>query len=468
MFDTLTNRLQSAFQRLRGKGRLTEDDVKEALREIRRALLEADVNHSVAKELTDRIREKAVGQDILQSLSAAQQVVKIVNDELTALMGGGQAKLANAPKPPTVIMLVGLQGAGKTTAAAKLARYLALSEHRRPLLVAADIYRPAAIEQLQVLGSQINVPVLAPGSDVPPPEIARRALDEARRGGYDYVLIDTAGRLHIDEELMDELRRVQATAQPDEVLLVIDAMTGQDAVNVAKTFHEQIGVTGAILTKLDGDARGGAALTVRHATGCPIKFVGTGEKPDALEPFHPDRMASRILGMGDVLTLIEKAQATINEDDARALEAKFRRNEFTLEDFLTQLQQMRKLGPLDQLLGMIPGMGKLNKSMQGNSVDEGQFRKVEAIILSMSFKERQNPELVMKSSGRRVRIARGSGTEVRDVNQLLRRFDEMRKLMKQFSGMGKHSSRVQSSLAGLAKGRSSFGQPGGGKGKRRR
>ncbi|PWI57357.1 signal recognition particle protein [Sulfoacidibacillus thermotolerans] len=451
MFDTLTSRLQGAFQKLRGKGRLSEDDVKEALREIRRALLEADVNHVVAKEFIERIRERAVGQEILQSLSAAQQVVKIVNDELTDLMGGAQAKLARAAKPPTVILLVGLQGAGKTTAAAKLARHLKASEHRRPLLVAADIYRPAAISQLQVLGEQIGVQVFTLGDQVNPREIALRALDEARRGGFDYVLIDTAGRLHIDETLMQELQDIEKSVNPDEILLVVDAMTGQDAVNVASHFREQLSLTGIIMTKLDGDTRGGAALTVRHVTGCPIKFVGIGEKVDALEPFYPDRMASRILGMGDVMTLIERAQAAIDEKDALELEAKIRRNEFTLEDFLSQLQQVRKLGPLDQLLGLIPGMGKF-KQLQGATVDESQIKKIEAIIYSMSIAERRNPDLVMKSSSRRQRIARGSGTEVRDVNQLLRKFDDMRKLMKQFSSLGKNPSRALGGLANQLKG----------------
>lgn len=466
MFDTLTTRLQGAFQKLRGKGRLSEDDVKDALREIRRALLEADVNHVVAKDFIDRIRERAVGQEILQSLSAAQQVIKIVNDEMTELMGGEQAKIAHAAKPPTVIMLAGLQGAGKTTAAAKLALHLKNSEHRHPLLVAADIYRPAAIKQLQVLGEQIGVSVFSLGDQVSPQDIARQAMDEARRGGFDYVLIDTAGRLHIDEALMQELLDIQRVAEPDEILLVVDAMTGQDAVNVAQHFHEQLSLTGLIMTKLDGDTRGGAALSVRHVTGCPIKFVGTGEKPEALEPFYPDRMASRILGMGDVMTLIERAQATIDEKDARELEAKIRRNEFTLEDFLSQLQQVRKLGPLDQLLGMIPGMGKM-KQLQGASVDEGQIKKIEAIIYSMSLAERRNPDLVMKSSSRRQRIAKGSGMEVRDVNQLLRKFDEMRKLMKQFSSLGKNPSRALGGLAGQFKGGGSSYGGGSRKGKRR-
>ncbi len=457
MFDALSLRLQGAFQKLRSKGRLTEDDVKDAMREIRRALLEADVHHAVAKEFTERVREKAVGQEILQSLSAAQQVVKIVHDELVSLMGGEQERIARAAKPPTVVMLVGLQGAGKTTAAAKLARHLVIKEHRRPLLVAADIYRPAAIDQLRILAQQIDVAIYAPGNHISPPDIVRDAMEEARRAGNDYVIIDTAGRLHIDETLMQELSVMKDIAQPHEILLVIDAMTGQDAITVAEHFHSQLSVTGIVLTKLDGDTRGGAALTVRHVTGCPVKFVGTGEKTDALEPFYPDRMASRILGMGDVLSLIEKAQETIDEKQAKELEAKLLKNEFTLDDFLAQLQQVRKLGPLDQLLGMLPGMGKL-KQLPAGAVDGSQMSKVEAIILSMSKAERAKPELVTKSSSRRIRIAKGSGTQVKDVNQLLRQFEEMRKMMKQFSSLAKGGKKGLGSLAGAM---GSMGKKGG-------
>lgn len=468
VFDKLTNRLQDAFQKLRGKGKLTEEDVREALREIRRALLEADVHHTVAKDLTERIRERAVGQEILQSLSAAQQVVKIVNDELVALMGGEQARLIRTAKPPTVILMAGTQGSGKTTASAKLARYLVETEHRRPLLVAADIYRPAAIRQLEILGEQIQVSVFTRGTDMAPPEIARQALDEARRGGYDTVIIDTAGRLHVDEGLMQELEQIQKVSDPQEILLVVDAMTGQDAVNVAQEFHRRFPLTGVVLTKMDSDTRGGAALTVHHVTGCPIKFVGVGEKLDALEPFYPDRMASRILGMGDVLSLIERAQSVIDEDAAKDLEAKLRRNEFTFDDFLSQLNQVKKMGPLDQILGMLPGMGKL-KQLQPEGVDEGALKKVEAIILSMTKGERQQPELVMKSSSRRVRIAKGSGTQVRDVNQLLRQFDEMRKMFKQFSGMGKSPRKAMSGLAQSLRsgGGGSFPRGGYPRGKRR-
>ncbi len=456
MFDTLSDRLQTTFRRLRGKGRLAEGDVSEALREVRRALLEADVNHAVAREFVERVRQRAIGQEILQSLSAAQQVVKIVNDELVALMGGEQARLARAAQPPTVVMLVGLQGAGKTTAIAKLARLLHTAEHRRPLLVAADIYRPAAVTQLQLLGRQIDVPVFSKG-DALPQDIVRQALAEARRAGHDYVLVDTAGRLQIDGEMMDELIDLKRLAAPQEILLVLDAMTGQEAVAVAQEFHRALGVTGVILSKMDSDTRGGAALTVRHITGCPIKYVGTGERPDAptggLEPFHPDRMASRILGMGDVLTLIEKAQATIDERQARELEEKIRHNDFTFDDFLAQLRQVKNLGPLDQLLGMLPGMGRMKQMKESvTAAPDGQLKKVEAIILSMSREERGRPELIEKSASRRLRIAKGSGTQVKDVNQLLRQFSEMRKLMKQFSGLGKGGRRGAGALGQLGAG----------------
>lgn len=467
LFDTLADRLQGVFKKLRGKGRLSDDDVKEAMREIRRALLEADVNYAVARDFVERVREKAVGQEILQSLSAAQQVVKIVNDELVALMGSEQARLARASQPPTVVMLAGLQGAGKTTVAAKLARYLGATEHRRPLLVAADIYRPAAVTQLQVLGEQVGVPVFSLPAGAAPPEIVKAALLEARRGGHDYVLIDTAGRLQIDERLMEELIDIKDLARPHEILLVVDAMTGQEAIEVARTFDEKLALTGVVMTKLDSDARGGAALTIRQATGCPIKFVGVGEKMDALEPFYPDRMASRILGMGDVLTFIEKAQAAIDEKQARSMAERLRRNEFTFDDFLSQLQQVKNLGPLDQLLRMIPGFGQIRQLREG-AVDDRQLRKVEAIILSMSKEERAQPELIAKSSARRLRIARGSGTQVKDVNQLLRQFEDMRKVMKQMSGLGPGAMKGLGGLGGLRGGRNNFGSPTGRGGKRRR
>ena len=474
VFDTLSDRLQATFRRLRGKGRLSPDDVKEALREVRRALLEADVNHVVAREFIDRVQERAVGQEILQSLSAAQQVVKIVSDELTALMGGEQSRLARAAQPPTVVMLVGLQGAGKTTAIAKLARLLKTSEHRRPLLVAADVYRPAAVTQLQLLGEQIGAPVFALTGAAKPRDIVDQALAEARRAGNDYVLVDTAGRLQVDSAMMEELRDLKALAAPQEILLVVDAMTGQDAITVAQEFHRVLGVTGVILSKMDSDTRGGAALTVRHATGCPIKYVGTSERPDGLEPFYPDRMASRILGMGDVLSLIEKAQATVDEGQARELEQKLLRNEFTFDDFLAQLQQVKNLGPLDQLLGMLPGMGRM-KQMKESAADTGQLKKVEAIILSMSREERGRPELIEKSATRRMRIAKGSGTQVKDVNQLLRQFGEMRKVMKQFSGFGKGGRGAMKGMGGMGPfgggmkgGPRDFAPRGGSRGKKRR
>ncbi|ARU62413.1 signal recognition particle protein [Tumebacillus avium] len=433
VFEGLANRLQDTFNRLRGKGKLGESDVKEAMREVRLALLEADVNFKVVKDFVEKVRERAVGQEVLQSLTPGQHVIKIVNEELTALMGGEQAKLA-VTKPPTVIMMVGLQGAGKTTHVGKLARLLQ-KERKKPLLVAGDIYRPAAIKQLQVLGEQLDAEVFSLGDQVSPVEIAKQALHHATIHGHDYVLIDTAGRLHIDEQLMDELQRVKSEVNPDEILLVVDAMTGQDAVNVAQSFHSQLAVTGAILTKLDGDTRGGAALSIRAVTGIPIKYAGIGEKIDAIEPFHPDRMASRILGMGDVLTLIEKAQANIDKDKAMEMERKLRNADFTLDDFLDQLQQVKQLGPLDQLLGMMPGMNKAMKGLQNANVDEKQIGRVEAIIRSMTPIERIEPKVI--DSSRRKRIAKGSGTTVQDVNRLLKQFEEMQKMMKQFSGMAK-------------------------------
>ncbi|MCX7568464.1 signal recognition particle protein [Tumebacillus sp. DT12] len=433
VFESLANRLQDTFNRLRGKGKLSESDVKEAMREVRLALLEADVNFKVVKDFVEKVRERAIGQEVLQSLTPGQHVIKIVNDELTELMGGSQAKLNISNKPPTVIMMVGLQGAGKTTHTGKLAKLLQ-KEKKKPLLVACDIYRPAAIKQLQVLGEQLQVPVFSLGDQVSPVEIARKGLEHAISYGHDYVLIDTAGRLHIDETLMDELRNIKEAVQPSEILLVVDAMTGQVAVEVAETFNNTLDVTGTILTKLDGDTRGGAALSIRAVTGTPIKYVGTGEKIDAIEPFHPDRMASRILGMGDVLTLIEKAQASIDQDKAMDLERKMRNADFTLEDFLDQLSQVKNLGPLDQILGMLPGMNKV-KGMQNMNVDDKQINRIEAIIQSMTPAERREPKLI--DSSRRKRIAKGSGMTVQDVNRLLKQFEEMQKMMKQFSGMAK-------------------------------
>ncbi|MBL0388865.1 signal recognition particle protein [Tumebacillus sp. ITR2] len=433
VFEGLANRLQDTFNRLRGKGKLSESDVTEAMREVRLALLEADVNFKVVKDFVAKVKERAVGQEVLQSLTPGQHVIKIVNEELTALMGGEQAKLTVSSKPPTVYMMVGLQGAGKTTHTGKLAKLLQ-KDRKKPLLVACDVYRPAAIKQLQVLGEQLDVPVFSLGNEVSPVEIARQAMEHAKSHGHDYVLIDTAGRLHIDEALMDELKQIKETVQPDEILLVVDAMTGQDAVNVAESFNTQLDVTGAILTKLDGDTRGGAALSIRAVTGTPIKYAGIGEKIDAIEPFHPDRMASRILGMGDVLTLIEKAQANIDKDKALDLERKMRNADFTLEDFLDQLQQVKQMGPLDQIMGMLPGMNKI-KGMQNVNVDDKQIGRVEAIIRSMTPVERTEPGVI--NSSRRKRIAAGSGTSVQEVNRLLKQFEDMQKMMKQFSGMAK-------------------------------
>lgn len=433
MFKGLGERLDEIFKSLKGKGRLTEDDVNQAMREVRMALLEADVNFKVVKDFVAQVKERAVGQDVLGSLSPAQQVIKIVKDELTELLGGTQAKINLSPKPPTVIMLVGLQGAGKTTTAGKLAKLLS-KQGRRPLLVAADIYRPAAIKQLQVLGEQLKIPVFSMGQENPV-QIARAAVENAGSTGKDLVIIDTAGRLHINEELMGELADIKTTVKPHEILLVVDAMTGQEAVNVADTFNQKLGLDGIIMTKLDGDARGGAALSVRKVTGTPIKFAGMGEKLDALEPFHPDRMADRILGMGDVLTLIEKAQANFDAEQAAKLNKKIRQADFNLEDFLDQMQQIKKLGPLEQVLGMIPGMGKLTKQLKDQQLNGKEMGQVEAIIYSMTPWERQHPEKI--DGSRKKRIARGSGTRVQDVNQLLKQFEQTRKMMKQISNMTK-------------------------------
>lgn len=433
VFEGLAEKLQATFKRLRGKGKLTEADVTEAMREVRLALLEADVNFKVVKDFVAKVKERSVGREVLESLTPGQQVIKIVNEEMTQLMGGTQSRLNIAAKPPTVVMLVGLQGAGKTTTVGKLANLLR-RQGRRPLLVAADIYRPAAIKQLQVLGGQLELPVFTMGDKQNPVAIARGALEYAQTQGRDVVLIDTAGRLHINEELMTELQEVKAAVRPHEILLVVDAMTGQDAVNVAQSFNEQLGLDGVVLTKLDGDTRGGAALSVKAVTGCPIKFAGMGEKLDALEPFHPDRMASRILGMGDVLSLIEKAQENFDLERAKELEKKLRKQEFTLEDFLDQLQQVKSMGPIDQILGMIPGLGGM-KQLKGlqKDINPKEFTRLEAIIKSMTPEERRNP-LVINGS-RRKRIAVGSGTRVQDVNRLLKQFEETRKLMKQMTDM---------------------------------
>ncbi len=433
MFQGLADRLQQTFSKLKKKGKLTEADVKEALREVRLALLEADVNFKIVKQFVDKLKERAIGQEVLSSLTPGQHVIKLVNEELTELMGKTQSKLVVSSSPPTVVMMVGLQGAGKTTTTAKLANLLR-KQNRRPLLVACDIYRPAAIKQLQVLGDQLNIPVFSMGDKHDPVNIAKAAMEHARHHGNDHVLIDTAGRLHIDETLMQELQSVRDNVSPDEILLVVDSMTGQDAVNVAESFNQQLELTGVVLTKLDGDTRGGAALSVKAVTGCPIKFVGMGEKLDALEPFHPDRMASRILGMGDVLSLIEKAQANVDEDKARELEKKMRTAEFSFEDFLDQMEQVRNMGPLDQMLGMLPGANKI-KGLQNVQLDEKQLLHVEAIIKSMTKEEKQRPEMI--NSSRRKRIALGSGTQVQDVNRLLKQFNDMKKMMKQFTTQSK-------------------------------
>ncbi|GBF11643.1 signal recognition particle protein [Tepidibacillus sp. HK-1] len=432
-FEGLAGRLQETFNKLRGKGKVSEEDVNQMMREVRLALLEADVNFKVVKDFVSRVKERAIGQEVLKSLTPGQQVIKVVNEELTQLMGGTQSKLNMSPKPPTIIMMVGLQGAGKTTHTGKLAKYLQ-KQNKQPLLVAADIYRPAAIKQLQVLGEQLKIPVFSMGNEVSPVEIAKKGIEYAKAENRDVVIIDTAGRLHIDETLMNELLQIRDEVKPHEILLVVDAMTGQDAVNVANSFHETLSLTGVILTKLDGDTRGGAAISVKAVTGCPIKFVGMGEKLDQIEPFYPDRMASRILGMGDVLTLIEKAQATVDSQKAKDLEKKIRSAEFSFEDFLDQLEQVKKMGPLDEILGMIPGLNKA-KGLKDLKVDDKQLAHVEAIIMSMTKEEKQHPEIL--NASRRRRIANGSGTSIQDVNRLLKQFEDMKKMMKQFSNMAK-------------------------------
>jgi signal recognition particle subunit SRP54 len=431
MLDSLSTRLQSIFDRLGGRGRLSEDNIQEALREVRVALLEADVNFKVVRGFVERVREKAVGQDVLKSLTPAQQVVKVVHDELIELLGGSGHRLSNAPHPPTVIMLMGLQGSGKTTTAAKLARLYG-KQGQHPIMAAADTYRPAAQDQLRTLGEQLNVPVVGAAGQTPL-EICRAARDEAATRGLTPLILDTAGRLHIDEGMLDELKAIKREVAPHHVLLVVDAMTGQDAVTVAEHFNQAVGIDAVILTKMDGDSRGGAALSVRHVTGRPIAFVGMGEKTDALEPFHPDRLASRILGMGDVLSLVEKAQENVDQEKAQELVRKLREDSFSLDDFRAQLQQLRKMGPLDQIMGMLP-FGKMLKGapaeLDGEQADLGRF---DAIITSMTPAERSHPEII--NGSRRQRIARGSGTSVQDVNRLLKQFAQLRKMMKQFKGM---------------------------------
>ncbi len=455
MLENLSGRLQGVIARLRGKGKLTEKDVEEALREVRLALLEADVNFKVVKDFVAKVKERAVGQEVLASLTPVQQVVKVVHEELTALMGGAQAKLATAPKPPTVVMLVGLQGSGKTTACAKLALHLR-KQGRQPLLVAADVYRPAAVDQLQVLGRQIDLPVWSPAEagSRDPVDIARGGVERARALVRDTVIIDTAGRLHIDETMMEELAAMKAAVHPHEVLLVVDAMTGQDAVTVAQQFQEKVGIDGVVLTKLDGDARGGAALSVRAVAGRPIKFVGVGEKTDALEPFHPDRMASRILGMGDVLTLIEKAQAQFDAEKARQMEQKLRRQEFTLEDFLDQLRQVRRMGPVGEMMKMIPGLGRFKHQIKDGEQAQKELTRAEAIINSMTPEERRRPVII--DGSRRRRIARGSGTQVQDVNKLLRDFEQMQKVFKNLGVLAKRARKGSRGFAPGGSGRFPF------------
>ena len=428
MFESLSDKLNNAFKKFRNKGKLTPEDVKVGMREIKLALLEADVNFKVVKSFVNTVSERAVGAEVLESLLPAQQIVKIVNEELINLMGGTQSKLTISSAPPTVIMMVGLQGAGKTTHAGKLAG-LYKKQCKRPLLVACDIYRPAAIKQLQIVGEKLDIPVFTMGDKVSPVTIAKEGVAYAKQKGYDMVFIDTAGRLHIDEELMNELKSIKSEVKPTEILLTVDAMIGQDAVNVAETFNELLDITGVVLTKLDGDTRGGAALSIKHVTGKPIKFIGTGEKLDTIEPFHPERMASRILGMGDVLSLIEKAQEAYDEKKSAELEQKIRQQKFTLDDFLEQFQQLRNMGGIEQMLGMMPGMNA--GALKDVKVDEKAMAHMEAIIRSMTMEERVSPEII--NSSRKVRIAKGSGTSVEEVNKLLRQFEQMKKMMKQFS-----------------------------------
>ena len=428
-FEGLTEKLSAAFQRLRSKGRLTPADVKEAMREIRLALLEADVSYKVVKDFVKTVTDRCVGSDVLEGLNPAQMVVKIVNEELTALMGSENQKISMASNGPTIVMLVGLQGAGKTTNGAKLAGWFKKTQNKRPLLVACDVYRPAAIKQLEVVGGQLGIPVFQMGQD-DPVKIAKAALRHAEQHGNDMIFLDTAGRLHVDEKLMQELQAIKAEVRPTEILLVVDAMTGQDAVNAAQSFNEWLDIDGVMLSKLDGDARGGAALSVKAVTGKPIKFIGVGEKLDQIEPFHPGRMAGRILGMGDVLSLIEKAEQAIDKKKAEELEARLRQNKFTLTDFYDQLNQLRSMGSLQDILGMMPGMG----SMKDIQVDEKAMNRTAAIIQSMTPYERENPNVL--GSSRKKRIAAGSGTRVEDVNKLLKQFDTMQKMIKQFSGPG--------------------------------
>ena len=454
-FEGLSDRLQNAMGSVTKKGKITEADLKQMMREVRLALLEADVNLKVVKDFVRKVNERALGSNVLEALSPAQQVVKIVNEELTELMGGEQAPFQFSPKPPTVVMMVGLQGAGKTTTAGKLASFLAKHENKRPLLVAADVYRPAAIDQLQTLGKQLNYPVFSLGTDVNPVEIARQAIERATIEGRDLVIIDTAGRLHIDEALMEELQNIKAVANPNEILLVVDAMTGQDAVNVAETFNERLDITGVILTKLDGDTRGGAALSIRSVTGKPIKFSGRGEKLEDFEIFYPERMASRILGMGDIMTLIEKAQQDFDEAKAQEMADKIKANTFDFNDFIDQLDQVNKMGPLEDILKMIPGLNKI-PGLNDLKVDPKDTARMKAIVLSMTPAERENPDIL--SQARRKRIAAGSARPLAEVNRLIKQFNESKKMMNQMSNGNMQAMESMMGQLGMGGGRNKLGQ----------
>ena len=442
MFDQLTEKLESVFKKLRGQGKLTEANIEEALREVRRALLEADVNYKVARSFVGRVKERSVGLEVTKSITPGQQVIKVVHDELIQLLGGENVPLATSKKPPLVVMMVGLQGAGKTTTAGKLALQLK-GQGRSPLLIAADVYRPAAIDQLEVLGETIEVPVFRAPEGTDPEEITRQGLGLAAELKLDVVIIDTAGRLHVDDERMDEVDRIKNVSNPDEILFVADGATGQDAVTAASAFYERLAFTGVVLTRLDSDTRGGAALSIREVTGVPIKFVGVSENPDGLEAFHPDRMASRILGMGDIVTLVERAQSSVDEDQAREMQKKMRTASFTFDDFLQQMEQVRAMGPLDQLLDMIPGAGK---AMKGVQIDDDAFVHVEAIIKSMTRDERNRPQIL--NGSRRRRIAGGSGTSIQDVNKLIKQFSMMQKMMKKMTRPGKRGGGMSLPFAG--------------------
>lgn len=447
IFEGLSDKLQNAFGKLKSKGKLSEKDVKDAMREVKLALLEADVNFKVVKEFIKKVQERCVGQEVMQSLTPGQHVIKIVNEELTALMGDVQSKIMISSKPPTVIMMVGLQGAGKTTTSGKLGGYLK-KQGKKPLLVACDVYRPAAIKQLQVVGEKLDIPVFSMGDKENPVNIAKAGFEHAKANSNDIVIIDTAGRLHVDELLMDELKNIKAEVKPHEILLTVDAMTGQDAVNVAESFNEALGIDGVVLTKLDGDTRGGAALSIRAVTNKPIKFIGMGEKLDDIEPFHPDRMASRILGMGDVLSLIEKAQETVDLEEAKKLEQKLRKQEFDFEDLLSQFEQIQKMGSMEKILGMMPGMGQLKDQLGNVDLNGKEMKRTKAIIQSMTIEERRNPSIL--NASRKKRIAKGSGTSVQDVNKLIKQLNEMKKMMKMFTGMtGGKGKKKRGGFAGL-------------------